>query len=176
MDPVAYVVRECQRRRRNGVDPEAEANAFAAELLMPDALARRRCEVSPVSLELVRAMSSVFGTSVNASAIRFAELTSERCAAVYSERGTVSWAATSATFTATIARGMRLDGASVAHDYFRKGTIDDRAQPVPADAWIDHAGDDVEIVEHSAALRELDAVITLLWVPEDAAMRLGMFE
>jgi hypothetical protein len=74
------------------VDPESEADVFAAELLMPDFLARRRCEVSPVSLEPVRALARDFGKSLCASAIRFVELTSERCAAVYSEHGKVSWA------------------------------------------------------------------------------------
>src|SRR5262249_4609922 len=156
-------------------DHEAEANAFAAELLMPERLTRRRCEVSPVCLGPVRHIAHEFRTSLSASAIRFVELTSERCATVYSERGVVSWAVHSPTFTATIAGGVPLDRASVAHDYFRTGTLDERAQPVPAGAWIDDAGD-VEIVEHSAALDDLGAVVSLLWVPESVAPRLGMFE
>ena len=174
-DPVTVIARACERKSRDGVDPEAEANAFAAELLMPEQLTRRRCEVSPVSLEPARAIAADFRTSLSASAIRFVELTSERCAAVYSERGAVTWAVNSPTFSATIPRGARLDRATVAHDYFRKGMIDDSAQPVPADAWLDHPSD-VEIVEHSAALPEVKAVITLLWVPEAVAPRLGMFE
>ncbi len=175
VDPATVVARACERKRRNGIDPEAEANAFAAELLMPERLTRRRCEVSPVCLAPVRGIAQDFRTSLSASAIRFAELTSERCAAIYSERGAVSWAVPSPTFATTIARGARLDRASVAHDYFRTGAIDDRPQAVPAEAWIDDSSD-VEIVEHSAALPDLGAVITLLWVPESVAPRLGMFE
>ncbi len=175
MDPTSYVARACRRVPMNGVDPEREADAFAAELLMPELLLRKRCEVSPVSLEPVRAIARDFRTSMGASAIRFAELTSERCAAVYSERGVVSWAVPSPTFTAMITRGVPLDRGSLAHDYFRKGTIDDAPQEVPAEAWLDGARD-VEIVEHSQGLPDLGGVITLLWVPEAVSARLGMFE
>ena len=35
-DPVSYVARVCARTQRDGVDPESEADVFAAELLMPD--------------------------------------------------------------------------------------------------------------------------------------------
>ena len=175
IDPATVVARACERKRRNGVDPEAEANTFGAELLMPEPLTRRRCEVSPVCLGPVRGIAQDFRTSLSASAIRFVELTSERCAAVYSEKGSVSWAVHSPTFTATIPRGTPLDRNSVAHDYFRTGTLDERAQPVPAAAWIDHSGD-AEIIEHSAALPDLRAVVSLLWVPESVAPRLRMFE
>jgi len=174
-DALEVVARACRRTPRNGIDPEHEADAFAAELLMPEALARDRCEVSPVSLEPVWALAEEFRTSLPASAIRFAELTSERCAAVFSVGGSVCWAAPSPTFTADIRRGARLARASIAFDYFDKGRLDDRPQEVAADAWLDH-GDDAELVEHSTVLAELDAVMSMLWVPETMAPRLGMSE
>lgn len=174
-DPAAFVARVCERVQRDGVDVEAEANVFAAEVLMPDRFARRRCEVSPVTLAPVHAIAAQFQTSLCASAIRFVELTSERCAAVYSERGAVTWAVHSPTFAATIARRTQLHRMSVAYDYFHGRAIDDRAQPVPADAWLDTMSD-VEIIEHSTALPELGAVLSLLWVPETVAHSLGMHE
>ena len=173
-DPVAFMARACELTKK-GVDVEAEANAFAAELLMPEQFTRRCCEVSPVNLAPVRAIAERFGTSLSASAIRFAELTSERCAAVYSEHGVVRWAVHSPTFTASIPRGIPVDRWSVAYDYFTSRSIDDRAQPVPADAWLETTSD-ADIIEHSAALPDLDAVITLLWVPEAVAPQLGMYE
>lgn len=166
-------------RRRGGhgeVDPEVEANAFAAELLMPEALARRRCEVSPVDLTPARGIARDFRTSLVASAVRFAELASERCAVVFAERGRVQWAVPSATFTADIPRGVPLDRASVAHDYVRKGAIEDAPQAVPASAWIDDPSGDVEIIEHATVLDDLGAVLALLWVPEAAAAQLEMSE
>ncbi len=79
-------------------DHEAEANAFAAELLLPEQTVRRRCEVSPVDLDVVRGIADESGASLVCAAIRFVELTSERCAVVLSQSGTVTWAVRSALF------------------------------------------------------------------------------
>jgi hypothetical protein len=147
---------------------EAEANAFAGELLMPAHLLQAACEVSPVSMEIPWRIARDYDVSILASAIRFAELASERCAAVFSSRREVVWTVPSATFPRDIPRGKRLDPESVAWDFFARGAIDDRAQPVPADAWLD-TDVAVEIVEHSIASPQHGTVLSLLWIPEAAA-------
>jgi hypothetical protein len=63
----------------------------------------------------------------------------------------------------------------VAVDYFRKGALDDRAQPIPVSAWFDH-DTDLDLVEHSAAIPALGAVITMLWIPQRVAERIGLIE
>lgn len=174
--PIAALCGEHQPARRESPavrDFEAEANAFAGELLMPEDLLRRRCETSPVSLAIPFAIAAEFGVSILASSIRFAELTSERCAAVFSAERTVKWCAPSATFTREIERGTRLGPASIAWDYYATGHLDDRPQPIAADAWF-RTSADVDIVEHSIASRELGTVLSMLWVPERAAAPLGM--
>lgn len=150
---------------------ELEANAFAGELLMPEHLLRRACEVSPVSMEIPRQIARDYNVSILASAIQFAELASERCAAVFSARREVVWSAPSPTFTRAIPRGKRIDPESVAWDFFASGRLDDRAQAVPADAWLDTSVE-AEIVEHSIASPEHGTVLSLLWIPEHAAARL----
>ncbi|NVB80968.1 MAG: ImmA/IrrE family metallo-endopeptidase [Kofleriaceae bacterium] len=154
-------------------DYEAEANAFASELLMPSELLLRACEVSPVDLQVPRRIARDYHVSILASARRFTELASERCAAVFSARREVKWFAPSATFTRDIARGKRLDSASLAFDYFATGAIPDEPQPVPADAWLETSAE-VEIVEHSIFSAELGTVLSMLWIPERSAPRLGM--
>jgi hypothetical protein len=162
------------RRGREDVrDYEAEASAFAGELLMPEVLLRKRCEVSPVSLAIPRAIAAEYRVSILAATIRFAELACERCAAVFSTSGKVKWCAPSRTFTREIERGSRLDPASLAFDYFATGDLDDRDQKVPADAWF-RTSANVDIVEHSIASKQLGTVLSLLWVPEAAAYALGM--
>jgi hypothetical protein len=150
------------RLRGGARDLEAEANAFAGELLMPEALLRRRCEVSPVDLDVPWQIAREFTVSILAAAIRFAELSSERCAAVFSERGVVRWVAPSATFTRNIERGQRV-------------TPSTEGEPVEvaADEWLDTSAD-VEIVEHSITSAELGTVLTMLWVPDAVGPRLGM--
>jgi hypothetical protein len=162
-----------RRNDRTSHTYEIGANAFAGELLLPEFLLRSRCEVSPVSLDLVRSIALEFEMSNLASAIRFAELSSERCAAVFAKDGEVLWAAPSATFAALIPRGKRLDRDSVAWDFFARRTLDERAQFVPADAWIDTSAD-VEIIEHSTCSHEHGTTLSMLWIPEAVAPRLGM--
>ena len=169
----------CGRRRsRRGPDEErdyeAEANAFAGELLMPFHLVQRQCEVSPVSLEIPWRLAKAFNVSILTATIQFAEFSSERCIAVFSAKREVQWSAPSATFTRDIPRGKRIDPQSVAWDFFENGSLDVRAQHIPADAWLETTVD-VEIVEHSVASAAHGTVLSLLWVPETSAVRLGMW-
>lgn len=152
---------------------EQAANAFAGDVLLPASLLRRACEVSPVSLDVPWAIARDFDVSILAATIRFVELTSERCAAVFSCAKTVRWFAPSATFTREIPRGRPLDRSSVAWDFFASGRLDDRPQPVPADAWFDTSAS-VELIEHSIASDAHGTVLSLLWVPESVGPKLGM--
>jgi hypothetical protein len=149
---------------------EREADAFAAELLLPELLVRRRCEVSPVSLDAVRGIADDFGTSMVATAIRFVELTSERCAAVLSQDRRVRWAVRSATFWPEIARGQPLSAWSIADDYFAKGEIDVQPVAVDAQAWVDgtRVSGEAELVEHAMLIPQHRAVLSLLWIPESS--------
>jgi hypothetical protein len=155
---------------------EAEANAFAAELLMPAALLRRRCEVSPVDLEIARSIARDFRVSLLAATRRFVELTSERCALAYASGGIVRWVVRSATFSPAIVSGGRIDSHTLAHDVMR-GKADDRAQDVPASSWLDMSDDGGnEIVEHAVSIPEAGAVAALLWIPESRAAALRCFD
>jgi hypothetical protein len=159
-------------RAREHVDRGIEhaANAFAAELLMPARLLRRRCEVSPVSLEPARQIAEEFNVTLMAAALRFVELTSERCALVFSRDSVVVWASPSTTFKPAIPRGKRLDAQSVAVDWFRGRRMYVGCQPVPGDAWLQHsAAPRIEIWEDSLALPGVDGVISLVWIPERVA-------
>ena len=152
---------------------EMHANAFSGAVLLPHYLLRKRCEVSPVSLDVPWWIAKEYDVSILTSAIRFAELSSERCAAVFSRRGLVEWVVPSPTFTRVIKRGKRLDRSSVAWDFYRTGKLDEREQPVPASAWFDTSAH-VDIVEHSICSREHGTVLSLLWVPDAVGARLGM--
>ena len=154
-------------------DPEREANTFASEILMPRSLVEKRCDVSPVDLTVSWEIAKEFAVSILTSTRRFAELSPERCIAVFSANGVVQWRHPSATFTRDIAPGRRIDRDSAAWDFFAHGKLDDRPQPIPASAWIDTSVD-VDIIEHSICSHEHRTVLSLLWVPERVAGPLGM--
>ncbi|HEY1811000.1 MAG TPA: ImmA/IrrE family metallo-endopeptidase [Kofleriaceae bacterium] len=154
-------------------DLEREANVFASEILMPCSLVEKRCDVSPVDLGVPREIARDFTVSILASTRRFAELSPERCIAVFSANGVVQWRHPSPTFTRDVAPGKRLDRDSAAWDFFARGALDDRPQPIPASAWLETSVD-VDIVEHSICSHEHQTVLSLLWVPERVADPLGM--
>lgn len=150
---------------------EIEANAFAAELLLPEVALRKCCDVSPVSLDHVIDLAAAYQTSPVATAIRFVELTSERCAVVLTQNGAVKWAVRSESFWPEITRGQRVLPWSLAHSYFARGRLACAADTVDATAWIDgtRLRGPVEIHEHAMELPQLRAVLSLLWIPESCA-------
>jgi hypothetical protein len=143
---------------------EAEANAFASELLMPEPLVRPICDVRWASLEPGLQIAEAFRVPARAGSVRFTELTTLRCAVVLSERGTVRWTAPSATFPWPIARGRPLDRRSIAWGHFARGTLRDGAQRVPRSAWLDASGE-APVMEHSISPEDRDTVLTMLAVP-----------
>lgn len=149
-------------------DHEGEANAFASELLMPRHLVAPRVVGCAPSLEIPRAIALEFSTSMPASAIRYMQLTKERCAIVYSEQRTVQWASRSYRFAAQIQKHAPVSRSSYAYECAGTQDLDDRAREIDAGAWFD-AKEPMAIVEHSAPVSEASGVITLLWVPEPAA-------
>jgi len=152
---------------------EHGSNAFAGAVLLPEFLLRKRCEVSPVSLEVPWQIAKEYDVSILTSAIRFVELSSERCAAVFSKNGVVQWVARSKTFTTRIAETRRIHQDSVAWDYQANGRVDEREQPVPAGAWLDTTSD-ADIIEHSTCRPDFGTVLSMLWVPECVGAELGM--
>lgn len=142
---------------------ETEANAFAAELLMPRALFEPCCDVSRPSLDDVRALARKFGTTLTATAIRFVDLCPEACAIVWSESSAVKWAITGGDFPFIRFR-VPLSSYSHAHDAFRGKTPPTGPQEVPAHAWIDDE-DARELLEDTIWMPRFSATLSLLWLP-----------
>jgi Zn-dependent peptidase ImmA (M78 family) len=149
---------------------ERDASVFAAELLMPAARAAPMCQAAPVSSAPIRAIASAFATSMQASALRFVELTPERCAVVYMQRGRVLWAKKSPTFRAWIPEGCAVAPSSAASDYFDGGDLE-VSRVLPAATWFPHQtlAEDVPVYEHMIAIPELGAAFSLLWLPSEVS-------
>ena len=169
------IERLCTPLRRDHRASEREASVHASETLMPEPMVRPLCAVPHVTLAPAHAIAREFRTSLLASALRFVELAAQRCALVYSELGRVRWVRPSATFPRAIQYGMRLDPTSAAFEYAASGLIDDAPRVTCGDAWLsEHIidGSHIEIVEHSAVVPELGAVLSLLWIPDRDAQHL----
>lgn len=141
---------------------EREANAFAAELILPRSLVESTCDVAEVNMEPVRRISEEFRASLTASAIRFVRFCPERCAVVFSRDGRVEWSFKSDDWWPFIPMN-ELDRRTVAYDFFRGKYLPNDPEEVEADAWVDARGLD-ELVEHSVEFPRLGAVLSMLWI------------
>ena len=149
---------------------ETQANIFASELLLPEKLVSRRCEVSPVDFGPIKRIADEFQTSITATAIRFVAFSPEVCAVLFSQEGRIKWSRKSEDFGGFIRGwGEELDPWSLAIDYFKKGGVLQHEEPagVPGTAWLEGwmAENVSEVVEHSMSIPSIDAVLTILWVP-----------
>ncbi len=146
-----------------GSGREAEANDFAAELLMPQTFFEKACDRNRPSLRDVGEIAEWFGTSLTATALRFVRFSPEPCAIVYSVNGAVEWLDWSEDFGLAIRKGHKLGSRTYAGDLFSGQSIDDRPQQVDGDAWSDSSrAEDIDLFEHSRRIGP-DAVLTMLW-------------
>ncbi len=146
---------------------EAEANEFAAELLMPTELFKSRCDVTRPSMTHVRSLAERFETSLTATGLRFVECTPEPCAVTYSEAKRIKWWRKNDAFAFSLRSSEALSPDSYAFDVASGRPVEDRMQLTDGAAWSDSSrAEDVDLHEHSIALPARDGVLTLLWHAE----------
>jgi IrrE N-terminal-like domain len=141
---------------------ERQANAFAAELLMPRGLLRERCEAGPITLELPRQISAEFQVSIVASAIRVVELAAAPCAVVMAQHGEVKWSVANEPFTGSIPRGKPISPGSVAGRYLAARPARAAPQRVPAAVWVPAADQRETLVEDAIELRTPQTTLSML--------------
>lgn len=146
---------------------EHEANTFASELLMPEALFANKCDVSKVSFDVVTPLAEEFHTSLTATVLRFVKFCPEPCAVIVSEDGKIKWHRKSEYFPYWITNGASLDKYSLAYEYFDGKKIPENIEEVSASSWTDSSHSSKEIWEHSFAMPNYNSVLTLLWAPVD---------
>jgi IrrE N-terminal-like domain len=145
--------------------PEVEANEFAAELLLPSTVLRKRFDLSTLSLDQISAVASEFGTSLTATARSFFSLTNLPCALVWSAGHRAHWCARSDSFQFFLPLDELPAHGSFAADLFSGKSAPSDFAPVASAIWLDaRAAERVEtLLEHSVRLPSYDAVLTLLW-------------
>jgi len=146
-------------------DKELEANLFAAELLMPEAMFSRKLEKTIPSFELIEKLADEFQTTLTATAIRYIDLCGEQCAIVFSTGGKIIWSRRSLDFHRWIQPGKRVSSYSLAADFFERCDLSEKIETIRRDAWVENASERELIKEQSRALRSYDSVLSLLWIP-----------
>ncbi len=144
---------------------EAEANDFAAELLMPSFLVERECDVNRPSLVDVEGLANAFKTSLTSAAIRFVTFAPEPCAVVHSTDGSVDWVARSQSFGLYIPKRVLGRGTYAGDLHAGEKVSSDGLSLVDGDEWSDSTrADEHELHEHSRRVAS-NAVLSFLWHP-----------
>ena len=151
---------------------EAEANGFAAELLMPGFLFTPRIVGCRPELSAIDGLAEEFGTSNLASARQFVEYTLEPLALVICTQQNDDWKCWFQRSTSFVHR-LKL---SRPHSYTAAGEIidgkagsTDGLVEIPADAWLENVVKDSRscIMEDSRFIPALRMIVTLLWVDNE---------
>lgn len=146
---------------------EAEANIFAAELLMPTFLFRPLAEKVLPSWEVIRGLSAIFQTSLTATALRFVEFSKTEILVALSKNGQIEWIRQKELKSGLrLSRSGRVSPQSLAH-YAFKESRSQSPESVPVDAWIvESFSRSVEIVEEAIYMPKINAVMSLITVTE----------
>lgn len=148
---------------------EKEANAFAVEFLLPEDLVKPMCGKLQPNFDSFGKIAEEFQVTFTAAAMRFMDLTSDRCALVFSEDSRISWAKKSFSFDYFLESGQRLDSHSSAIDFFQGRTPPKEMTQVFAKSWFSDAkvNGDAQLYEQSFAMDRYKSVVTLLWLDQD---------
>jgi Zn-dependent peptidase ImmA (M78 family) len=166
-DAASWFKTSCEHRSKRD---ERDADILAIEHLTPAPMVASYCRMTPVDLHAVNAIERVFTASPVMSAMRFAELSPEACAAVYSEGGALKWMKPSRTFPTYVERGKSLARESIAFEFFDRGTLREVPTRLPACAWLGstkHAAPEREIIEHAMVIPQpgWGGILSMLWLP-----------
>jgi Zn-dependent peptidase ImmA (M78 family) len=163
---LGFCTGEDLRADYHGSGREPEANAFAAELLMPEQLFQKRVDKVPKpSWRSVQEMATEFQVSLTAAAHRFVELSWERVALFISKDGKIVSSRGRRDFGTRRKKNEQLDSESLAYDYFAKQKTWPGAQRVSAEAWSPTARDNEEVYEELFPLHSYKSVLSLVWFP-----------
>jgi len=152
--------------RREHYRLEREADAFAAELLMPEALFAKRCHSSRPDFAALEGLADEFGTSLQAAGVRYARFATSACALVECRKEADGWriqrASKSASFRGDVAQRRRLPSTSQAAAVALGHAVAPGLRPNEAWSAKKHARD---IQEDAARVPESGVVLAWLWHP-----------
>jgi hypothetical protein len=163
---LGFCTGEDLRADYHGSGREPEANAFAAELLMPEELFQKKVDkVAKPSWKAIQEIASDFQVSLTAAAFRFVEMSWERVALFIAQNGKVVRHAGRRDFGTRLKKHEPLSPSSLAYDYFVKKKLWSGAQHVDATAWSPGARDGDEVYEELFVMEAHASSLSLVWFP-----------
>ncbi len=143
---------------------EAQANVFASELLVPEAMCRPFCEVTEPDLSTARLIAHTFNVSLTAAAFRLVELVAVPCALLFVEPSRIRWFRTGGAFRARL----NILGPPHRLSLAARAMTERRSQGpevVDAGCWLEDDDCSVELVEDVVVMPSLGGALVLLQAP-----------
>jgi Zn-dependent peptidase ImmA (M78 family) len=150
------------------VGAETEANAFAAELLMPEDDFRNRIRGQNPTVSLIHQEAEYFGTSLTSTCVRLAELAEYKLVMYVVTDGRVKWfrASVAVSLADILPNGTRVSDDTLAGNYFLTQDTDELSATMPSHLWLsDTINWSEEVCESSLYLTSMNTVISLIWEP-----------
>lgn len=149
---------------------EAEANWFAATLLMPKFLIPPEVFKQDPKFSFISKLARDFGTSLTAAARRFVELSSQPVVLVASSQGRVAWCAQSKSAKAKyyfLKTGTQIPTYSLSAEVIKERATDTRGDTIAPTTWFPtyRFSQDAELFEEVRYSPTYDGALTLLWIP-----------
>jgi hypothetical protein len=145
---------------------EREADEFAAELLLPADIVKPKFRAESPSLKVIQTVANESNVSLSATAWRYCDLVTERCAIVWSRNGKISWYKPSQEFGFYLMRGWEISKGTQAWECFSGARSHECPEAVSANLWLDERviGENSVLWEHSIGLPYYESVLSLLWI------------
>ncbi|AFH50177.1 Hypothetical protein IALB_2474 [Ignavibacterium album JCM 16511] len=149
---------------------EAEANQFAAELLMHKPWFSKFIKNIPICMDLIKQIADEFKVSVTAAAIRYAEIGQYPIAVILSKNSVVQWSFINSYFPCRyLPPGIVVPKESNVWDYFNGKQMAEDENMIPALSWFKEdirCKQSTYFYEQSIVIPATDSVLTILWQSE----------
>jgi hypothetical protein len=151
------------------LDPEARANRYAANLLLPAKIFRPKAAGRPMVFDSVRALATVFATSMTATAIRFVEHGPFPSMIVCTEKGKRKWFFRGPDVPESVWPVDSPGNNTVAYDLLN-GKATSSPEDVYADQWLSRTERNAYRLREDSIRGPLGQILTLLWWVDEAPL------
>ncbi|MBI4825773.1 MAG: ImmA/IrrE family metallo-endopeptidase [Nitrospirae bacterium] len=148
---------------------EVEADQFASEFLLPERLFKPLLYQYKPDFESIQELADDCGTSLTATAIKFAKHTEDCCVLIATSENKIKWFQKSSSFPYWIEHGKQVSPGTLTASYSLKGVVQEaESQEVHATFWFNGKGIDnaTTLFESCVPMIDYGVVLTMLWFPE----------
>lgn len=155
-----------------GGDQEAEANEFASELLMPEALFKKECKGKKFSPDLLRLLAEKFQTSITSVAYKYFDLGDHPICLFYSYNNQIKYYKRPKEYPHFVIDRTRLAPSedSVAAEFFKDGKIyrkEESKQQIWKSTWFElkhwENDNDFKFYEYCIITPKYNTVLSVVW-------------